>query len=756
MGIKHLTLALVASLLAFAAAPSGIDFNKDGIDDMLVRNTSTGQTFSWLLREDGTRATYKYITTIPSATWVIEGMGDFNGDNITDILVRNITNGQTYSWLMKSDGTRQNFKLITTISNNWEIVGTNCDFNKDGINDIVVRNKTNGWTFTWIMQADGSRKNFKFVTSIPDSDWEIAGTGGDFNGDGISDIVVRNKLHGWTYVWLMNSDGSRNNYKFITNIPENQWEIAGTDNDFNGDGISDIVVRNTLNGSVWTWIMKPDGTRKYYRYITSIPSKTWEIVSTNNEFNKDNVSDLVVWKKDTGDLYVWLMNSDGTRKYYQPVKSIPASSWEIVQTTCDFNRDGTNDFIVRNTTTGTTYSWLMNSNGSRKNYKAISTIPVDEWEIVSKDGTSASEPINPNLKKAMWAAYEENGVWRVLDISNGTTIYTTKKEKFGVATLCKDEDSVRLSIIQATKTEFSTVPIGCETDTSEEPSYTVQGTVSGAQSNSRITLQMDGGFTFMQGNGSYTLTNVAKGKHDLLAVETDLYQNILKVAIQHDINVNHNLTGINIVLNHSVIEHTLQSDGDTAFVNFITKNTSIHMVGNTIFGNKWYAVNPAEIVEGDSYNFTGWANSEGRTKFSLERVSAKKDPGDKTIHVSGIADFHASTDGRLYTTFNHLKYTPALFSPPIREITLDENQNINDNYEITVIAYLTKSWLGNDDTYKMPNFTKMAGWKSSWSFRKGLEIEWKATVVMSTINLREDQSVNFIMHSSSKNGNFTP
>jgi hypothetical protein len=60
------------------------------------------------------------------------------------------------------------------------------------------------------MNADGTRKSYKVI--FTDTNTTVVGTG-DFDNDGITDLIVRKIASGQTAVWLMNADGSRRSYK---------------------------------------------------------------------------------------------------------------------------------------------------------------------------------------------------------------------------------------------------------------------------------------------------------------------------------------------------------------------------------------------------------------------------------------------------------------------------------------------------------------------------------------------------------------
>ena len=74
----------------------------------------------------------------------------------------------------------------------------------------------------------------------------------DFNGDGMSDILWRHSVTGGNALWLMNgaTRTSSANLPLVNPV----WNIAGV-GDFNGDGKSDILWRHSVTGGNALWLM---------------------------------------------------------------------------------------------------------------------------------------------------------------------------------------------------------------------------------------------------------------------------------------------------------------------------------------------------------------------------------------------------------------------------------------------------------------------------------------------------------------------
>jgi hypothetical protein len=64
-----------------------------------------------------------------------------------------------------------------------------------------------------------------WLSGVADTNWEIVGTG-DFNNDGKTDIVWRNKNDGNNTIWLMNGTLWSSSV-WLSGVADTNWEIVG-------------------------------------------------------------------------------------------------------------------------------------------------------------------------------------------------------------------------------------------------------------------------------------------------------------------------------------------------------------------------------------------------------------------------------------------------------------------------------------------------------------------------------------------------
>ncbi len=294
------TLADTSLANTLCMAPTH-NYNADGLSDILWQDTS-GNLALWEMNGSTVlNANTAGFGAVP-APWAIVGQRDFNGDGNADILWRNTTTGDIAIWEM--NGTtilNANTAGLGNVPTAWSIVGTG-DFNGDGMADILWRNTTTGDLAIWEMNGTTIlNANTAGVGNVP-LNWTVVGVG-DFNGDGKADILWRNN-NGNVAIWLMNGTTLTNaNTATFGNMPAS-WSVAGT-GDFNGDRMSDILWRDT-SGNIAIWEM--NGTTITNANTSGVGnlSTVWTVAETG-DFDGNGKSDIL-WRDTSGDIAIWFMN----------------------------------------------------------------------------------------------------------------------------------------------------------------------------------------------------------------------------------------------------------------------------------------------------------------------------------------------------------------------------------------------------------------------------------------------------------------
>ena len=253
-------------------SPVQFDFNGDGVADILWRkkidSPANAENQIWFMNDDGTVNNSAPLKSNYS-TWGVAGVGDFNADQVPDILWRNKYK-RNEIWFMNDDGTFNSRTRLKRRGSNWSVGGV-ADFNADQATDILWRNKY-GYNEIWFMNDEGAL-NHRARSLGPDSSWDVAGVG-DFNADGVEDILWRD-TKGSNQIWLMNDQGKVQS-SVGPGSSDSAWDVAGVA-EFNGDGVADILWRDENNGSNRIWLMNNDSTRNQIVDPGSLGS-TWDVV----------------------------------------------------------------------------------------------------------------------------------------------------------------------------------------------------------------------------------------------------------------------------------------------------------------------------------------------------------------------------------------------------------------------------------------------------------------------------------------------
>ena len=162
-------------------------------------------------------------------------VGDFNGDAIPDLA---IVNASQMATVLLGDGTGTFTTSWTgSVGTTFDVAGLAvADINGDGISDLVLANGdydgANSDVTVLLGKGDGTFTVRPSLHVTGTFGYEAGLAVGDFNGDGIPDLVTNGS------VLVNNGDGTFTVTSALTNV----WSMFIAVGDFNGDGLSDLEV----------------------------------------------------------------------------------------------------------------------------------------------------------------------------------------------------------------------------------------------------------------------------------------------------------------------------------------------------------------------------------------------------------------------------------------------------------------------------------------------------------------------------------
>jgi len=239
------------------------------------------------------------------------------------------------------------------------------DFNGDGIPDLVVANS--GSNSVTILLGDGAGHFTPTGNTSPTGTNPDAITAADFNGDGVTDLAVVNSGDGT--ITILIGDGTGTFTPTHTNPPVGKASFSDTGiatGDFNGDGIPDLAVANASSGLT---ILLGNGDGTFVAAASPVSSATPVSIAVG-DFNGDGIPDLATANSGSNNVTVLLGKGDGT---FTPTSASPAtgSTPESI-VVADLNGDGNADLAVTNINSNSVTVLLGDGKG---NFTSAATSP---------------------------------------------------------------------------------------------------------------------------------------------------------------------------------------------------------------------------------------------------------------------------------------------------------------------------------------------------------------------------------------------
>lgn len=320
------------------------------------------------------------VATVRSAMETLVGMAATNGAG----LLWRQTSGEVDVWNIWSDHSYNSFTLPNMDPNFWQILGTG-DFNGDGVGDILWL----GGGFDLSLWEMTNSQVTTFTAATPNAPAAEQAFIGDLNGDGISDIVWRlpydSSLGYQTLTWLMSSGSTTPQSSSSASSPTDQVQgIGNFDNDSGHQ--SDLLYRDPSAGDVSIAFNGGPETS-----IGWAPTD-WQITGVG-DFNGDGFSDILWYNVNSGDVAIWAMQGSNIIANVSPGSAAPSTGWSI-QGVGDIDHDGISDIVWRLASTGEAAFWMMSSPSSVRTYSsALSTSPGSTFGGVVSLGLPL--PANP-------------------------------------------------------------------------------------------------------------------------------------------------------------------------------------------------------------------------------------------------------------------------------------------------------------------------------------------------------------------------
>jgi hypothetical protein len=338
-------------------------FNADGFDDIAVANDGSDDVSLLFGKGNGTFKSEVRLDIreappqLPGNTVSFVTAADFNKDGIQDLVVGFSLDSRISVALGVGDGTFQHRQEFSTGTQGQPVAAVAADFNHDGRMDFAALNSQGGNVSVFAGLGDG---NFlsgarQYVGNDPRGIIAV-----DVNHDGRLDLISANADNASVLL-------GRGNATFQDQLlADAQHPTAVVAGDLNHDGFVDLVALNFVPSDgvtdpvnqVIVLLGLGDGT---YTALPPVNVGLFLSAAVIGDFNSDGKLDVAVSSRADNTVVVLLGAGDGT---LSPLAPITGLSEPAALAIGDFNHDGKQDLAVANYLTGDISILLGNNDGT--------------------------------------------------------------------------------------------------------------------------------------------------------------------------------------------------------------------------------------------------------------------------------------------------------------------------------------------------------------------------------------------------------
>ncbi|MFJ4694956.1 trypsin-like serine protease [Streptomyces sp. NPDC088766] len=274
--------------------------NGDSGGPLVVNNRIVG-VVSWGVRdcvENGAYSVFSKVSTYVGAVYPRVDDTNLSNDQYADLWMRNAADKTGYE--RDSKGT----SLAARESwGNWSGVNLvlQTDLDRDDFQDLLVRRASDGDVFwkhyvpssgTWATKLVGDNWKTRLSIVAP----------GDVTGDYLPDLV---SVDSGGALWVYPGKG---NGSFASRVKAgvgwNSFNAVRGHGDFNGDGLADLIARKKTGGAVYLYKGRGNGTFAAGVKVATWSNTTYNMLATVGDVNGDGKADLLA-RTPAGTLYLY-------------------------------------------------------------------------------------------------------------------------------------------------------------------------------------------------------------------------------------------------------------------------------------------------------------------------------------------------------------------------------------------------------------------------------------------------------------------
>jgi hypothetical protein len=222
-----------------------------------------------------------------TAGWHVKAAADFNGTGVPDLIWQNSSTGQVNVNYYGGAGgaTLTGYAVLNSGAGTagWSVVAA-VDMNGDGVPDLIWQDSNTGQVNVNYYGGSGGATMTGWAllnSGAGTAGWHVVGAA-DFDGNGVPDLVWQNTSTGQVNVNYYGGTGGSTLIGFAVLNSGAQaagWSVVGT-NDFDGNGVPDLVWRNDTTGVVnVNYYGGPRGAvYKGWNVLNSTPNPGWSVI----------------------------------------------------------------------------------------------------------------------------------------------------------------------------------------------------------------------------------------------------------------------------------------------------------------------------------------------------------------------------------------------------------------------------------------------------------------------------------------------